>query len=83
MGRHKVTLYSQDEQLKEIMAGELERYGRWAFTCDRSAIREAGRWYMVMSCDDVSAEPLEPAGTASPRLRRGRRPRVVREWLSC
>jgi putative transposase len=146
MGRHKVTFYSQDEQLKEIRAGDPERYGRWAFTCERAAIRrldrafqgfyrrvkagekpgyprfkgrgwwdsieweeknggrwdsvphpkvarvylkgvghvrvhqhrpvkgrvktitakrESGRWYVVLSCDDVPAEPLEPAGSAA------------------
>jgi putative transposase len=39
MGRHKVTFYSQDAQLKEIRAGDPERYGRWAFSCERAAIR--------------------------------------------
>jgi putative transposase len=29
-----------------------------------TAKREAGRWYLVLSCDDVPAEPLEPAGSA-------------------
>jgi putative transposase len=143
MGRHKVTFYSQDAQLKEIRADDPDRYGRWAFTCERAAIRrldrafqrffdrvkagqkpgcprfkgrgwwdsieweenngarwdsvphpkvtrvylkdighirvhqhrpvkgrvkaitakrEAGRWYVVLSCDDVPAEPLEPTG---------------------
>ena len=146
MGRHKVTFYSQDAQLKEIRAKDLERYGRWAFTCERAAIRrldrafqgffrrvkagdkpgyprfkgrgwwdsieweekngarwdsvphprvtrvylqgvghvrvhqhravkgrvksitakrEGGRWYVVLSCDEVPAEPLEPTGMAA------------------
>jgi putative transposase len=29
-----------------------------------TAKREAGRWYVIISCDDVPAEPLEPAGAA-------------------
>src|SRR3984885_5408835 len=146
MGRHRVTFYCQDAQLKEIRAEDPERYGRWAFTCERAAIRrldrafqgfyrrvkagqkpgyprckgrgwwdsiewpdkggarwdsvshpevtrvylkgighvrvhqhrpvkgrvktitakrEAGRWYVVLSCDDVPAEPLEPTGSAA------------------
>jgi putative transposase len=145
MGRHAVTFYSQDAQLKEIRAAEPERYGRWAFTCERTAIRrldrafqaffrrvkagekpgyprfrgrgwfdsleweagsgckwdsvlhptvtrvyfkgvghvrvhqhrpiqgrvktitakrEGSRWYVMLSCDDVPAEPLEPTGAA-------------------
>jgi putative transposase len=145
MGRHKITFYSQDAQLKEIRAEDAERYGRWAFTCERAAIRrldeafqgffrrvkagekpgyprfkgrgwwdsvewveksgarwdsvphpkvtrvylkgighirvhqhrpvggqvktitakrEAGRWYVMLSCDDVPAEPLESVGSA-------------------
>ena len=146
MGRHAVTFYSQDAQLREIRADDPERYGRWAFTCERAAIRrldrafqgfyrrvkagqkpgyprckgrgwwdsiewpdkggarwdsvshpevtrvylkgighvrvhqhrpvkgrvktitakrEAGHWYVVLSCDDVPAEPLEPTGSAA------------------
>jgi putative transposase len=30
-----------------------------------TAKREAGRWYVVLSCDDVPAEPLEPVGSAA------------------
>ena len=142
-GRHRVTFYSQDAQLKEIRAADPERYGRWSFDCERAAIRrldqafqaffrrcaagekpgyprfkgrgwwdsaqwpaeaggarwdsvphptvtrvylkgvghvrvhqhravqgrvktitakrEDGRWYVILSCDDVPAEPLEPA----------------------
>jgi putative transposase len=143
MGRHRVTFYSQDAQLKEIRAADPERYGRWAFCCERAAIRrldrafaafyrrckakekpgyprfkgrgwwdsiewpdgdgakwdsvphptvtrvrlqgighvrvhqhravkgrvrtvtvkrEAGRWYVILSCDDVPAEPMAPTG---------------------
>jgi putative transposase len=43
MGRHKVTFYSQDAQLKEIRAGDPERYSRWAFSCERAAIRRLDR----------------------------------------
>jgi putative transposase len=146
MGRHRVAFYSQDAQLKEIRADSPERYGRWAFSCERAAIRrldeafrgffrrvkagerpgyprfrgrgwwdsiewaenggahwdsmphptvtrvylkgvghvrvhqhravrgrvkvvmakrEAGRWYVILSCDDVPGEPLEPTGSAA------------------
>jgi putative transposase len=147
MGHHKVTFYSQDAQLKEIRADDPERYGRWAFGCERAALRrldrafqgffrrvkagekpgyprfrgrgwwdsiewtaekggarwdslphpkvtrvfltgighirvhqhravkgrvktitakrEAGRWYVMLSCDEVPAEPLEPTGSAA------------------
>jgi putative transposase len=146
MGRHRVTFYTQDLQLKEIRAADPERYGRWSFSCERAAIkrldrafqaffrrcaagdkpgyprfkgrgwwdsiewpaqnggarwdsvphptvtrvylqgvghvrvhqhravkgrvktvtakRENGRWYVVLSCDDVPAEPQEPTGRA-------------------
>jgi putative transposase len=146
MGQHKVTFYSQDAQLKEIRADDPERHGRWAFSCERAALRrldrafqgffdrvqaglkpgyprfkghgwwdsiewpatkggarwdsvphpkvtrvylagighvrvhqhrpvkgrvktitakrEGGRWYVMLSCDDVPAEPLEPTGSA-------------------
>jgi putative transposase len=145
MGRHKVTFYGQDAQLKEIRDDEPERYRRWAFGCERAAIlrldrafqgffrrikagekpgyprfkgrgwwnsiewpaekagarwnsvphpkvirvylagvghvrvhqhrvvkgrvktitakREGGRWYVLLSCDGVPAEPLESADT--------------------
>ena len=146
MGRHQVTFYDQDAQLKEIRANDPERYGRWAFKCQRAAIRRLDRafqaffrrvkaaenpgyprfkgrgwwdsiewpenggarwdsvphptvtrvyllgvghirvhqhravkgrvktitvkregkhWYVVLSCDDVPAEPLEPTGSAA------------------
>ena len=145
MGRHQVTFYSQGAQLKEIRADDPEQYGRWAFSCERTAIRrldrafqaffrrvkagdkpgyprfkgrgwwdsiewpenggarwdsvphptvtrvylkgighvrvhqhrpvksrvktitakrEAGRWYLILSCDDVPAKPLMPTGSA-------------------
>jgi putative transposase len=144
MGRHKVTFYSQDAQLKVIRADDPQQYWRWSFDCERAAIRrldrafqdffdrveagrkpgyprfkgrgwwdsiewpakkggarwdsvphpkvtrvylqgighvrvhqhraikgriktitakrEGGRWYVMLSCDDVPAEPLDPAG---------------------
>jgi putative transposase len=147
MGRHTVTRYSQDAQLKEIRVEDPVRYGRWSFSCERAAIlrldrafqgffrrvkaggkpgyprfkgrgwwdsiewpadkggarwdsiphpevtrvylagighvrvhqhravkgrvktitakREGKRWYVVLSCDDVPADPLEPTGTAA------------------
>jgi putative transposase len=40
---HRVTFYSQDAQLKEIRAADPERYGRWAFKCERAAIRRLDR----------------------------------------
>jgi len=43
MGKHKVTFYSQDAQLKEIREVDPERYGRWAFDCERAAIRRLDR----------------------------------------
>jgi putative transposase len=143
MRKANITFYSQDAQLKEIRAADPEQYGRWAFSCERAAIRrldrafkaffrrvkageapgyprfrgrgwfdsiewehksgavwdsvphptvtrvklqgighirahqhravrgtvktvrakrEGGRWYVILSCDDVPAEPLEPTG---------------------
>jgi putative transposase len=143
MGRHRITFFRQSAQLKEIRAEDPERYGRWSFSCARSAVRrvdrafqgffrrvrasekpgyprfkgrgrwvsiewpegngarwdsiphpkvtrvyfmgighvrvhqhraakgrvktitakrEGGRWYVILSCDDVPAEPLEPTG---------------------
>jgi putative transposase len=143
MRRKSVSFYSQDAQLKDIRKADPERYGRWAFTCERAALRrldrafqaffgrvkagekpgyprfkgrgwwdsiewpngdgakwdsvphptvtrvklhgvghvrvhqhraikgrvkairvkrEGSRWYVVLSCDDVPAEPLEPTG---------------------
>jgi putative transposase len=145
MGRHHITFYSQCAQLKDIRAADPERYGRWAFSCERAAVRrldrafqafyrrckagekpgyprfkgrgwfdslewaagngsrwdsvlhptvtrvhllgvghvrvhqhravkgtvktitakrESGRWYLVLSCDDVPAEPLSATGAA-------------------
>jgi len=43
MGRHLVTFYSQDAQLKEIRAADPERYGRWSFSCERAAVRRLDR----------------------------------------
>ena len=39
MGKHQITFYSQDAQLKEIRAADPEGVGRWAFTCERAAVR--------------------------------------------
>jgi putative transposase len=145
-GRHRVTFYTQDAQLKEIRAQDPGRYGRWSFTCERAAIkrldrafqaffrriragekpgyprfkgrgwwdsvewpagngarwdsvphltvtrvyfmgvghvrvhqhrsvqgtiktitakRENGRWYVIVSCDDVPSQPLQPTGAAA------------------
>jgi putative transposase len=47
MGRHRVTFYSQDAQLKEIRADDPERYGRWSFTCERAAIRRLDRAFQA------------------------------------
>jgi putative transposase len=43
MRRASITFYSQDAQLKEIRAADPERYGRWAFSCERAAIRRLDR----------------------------------------
>ena len=43
MGCHRVTFYSQDAQLREIRAEDPERFGRWAFSCERAAIRRLDR----------------------------------------
>ena len=39
MGRHRVNYYTQAAQLKDIRKADPERYGRWAFQCERAAIR--------------------------------------------
>jgi putative transposase len=145
MRKVSVTFYGQDGQLKEIRAADPERYGRWAFHCERAAIkrldrafqeffrrckagekpgyprfkgrsrfnsiewterhgarwdsaphptatrvyfkgighvrvhqhraikgtvktitvkREGGRWYVILSCEDVTTDPLPATGTA-------------------
>lgn len=38
-----VSFYSQDAQLKEIRKADPGQYGRWAFTCERAAIRRLDR----------------------------------------
>ena len=43
MGQHKISFYSQDAQLKEIRAADPERYGRWAFKCERAVLRRLDR----------------------------------------
>jgi putative transposase len=47
MGCHGVTFYSQDAQLKEIRSGDPERSGRWAFACERAAIRRLDRAFQA------------------------------------
>lgn len=47
MGRHQVTFYSQDAQLKEIRANDPEQFGRWAFTCERAVIRRLDRAFQA------------------------------------
>jgi putative transposase len=39
MGRHRITYANQSAQLKGIRATDPEQYGRWAFSCERAAIR--------------------------------------------
>ena len=46
-GRHRVTFYSQDAQLKEIRAAAPERYGLWSFTCERAAIKRLDRAFQA------------------------------------
>jgi putative transposase len=43
MGGHQTSFASQDAQLKEIRADDPERYGRWAFACERAAVRRLDR----------------------------------------
>jgi putative transposase len=47
MGRHQVTLYSQGAQLKDIRSADPERYGRWAYACERAAIRRLDRAFQA------------------------------------
>ena len=47
MGRHRVTFYSQDAQLKDIRAADPEQYGRWAFNCERAALRRLDRAFQA------------------------------------
>lgn len=39
----RVTFYSQDAQLKDIRRDDPERFGRWAFNCERAALRRLDR----------------------------------------
>jgi putative transposase len=39
MGHRQVTFYSQDAQLQEIRLADPNGVGRWAFACERAAIR--------------------------------------------
>ena len=47
MGRHQITFYSQDAQLKDIRKADPERYGRWSFKCERAAIRRLDRAFQA------------------------------------
>jgi putative transposase len=40
---NRVTYYAQSAQLKEIRAADPEQYGRWAFSCERNAVRRLDR----------------------------------------
>ena len=42
-----LSFYSQDAQLKEIRRTDPERYGRWAFTCERAALRRLDRAFQA------------------------------------
>src|SRR5258708_1493786 len=39
MRKVSVSFYSQDAQLKDIRKADYERYGRWAYSCERAAVR--------------------------------------------
>jgi putative transposase len=41
--RQRVTFYTQDAQIKEIRKADPGGVGRWAFTCERAAIRRLDR----------------------------------------
>lgn len=43
MGKHRVTFFSQCAQIKDIRAADPEKYGRWAFSCERSTVRRLDR----------------------------------------
>lgn len=47
MRKANISLYSQCAQLKEIRAADPERYGRWAFSCERNAIRRLDRAFQA------------------------------------
>src|SRR5690349_10436085 len=47
MRKASVSFYSQDAQLKEIRKADLERFGRWSFTCERAAIRRLDRAFQA------------------------------------
>jgi putative transposase len=47
MGRHRVTLYAQGAQLKDIRKDDPEQYGRWSFGCERNAIRRLDRAFQA------------------------------------
>jgi putative transposase len=45
MQRKSISFNSQDAQLKDIRAADPERYGRWAFSCERAAVRRLDRTF--------------------------------------
>lgn len=45
-GRHRITFYSQDAQLKEIRRTDPD-YARWSFACEREAIRRLDRAFQA------------------------------------
>lgn len=47
MKRQRITLNSQDAQLKDIRKADPEQYARWAFTCERAAIRRLDRAFQA------------------------------------
>ena len=47
MGRHRVTFYSQDAQLKEIRKADPDGVGRWAYESSRGAIRRLDRAFQA------------------------------------
>jgi putative transposase len=50
MGQHRVTFYSQDAQLKDIRRAD-SSYRRWAFTCERAAIRRLDLAFQAQRSD--------------------------------
>jgi putative transposase len=47
MGKHRVTFYSQDAQLKEIRRADPDGQKRWSFTCNRATIRRLDRAFQA------------------------------------
>jgi putative transposase len=47
MGRHRVTFYSQDAQLKDIRRADPDGQRQWAFSCQRATIRRLDRAFQA------------------------------------